>query len=364
MIQPQAPATTYKIKPPFPWFGGKSRAAAEIWSRFGNTPNYVEPFAGSLAVLLNRPHTPRTETVNDIDCYLSNFWRALKQDPESVASWADHPVNEADLHARHLWLLGREEFRARMKTDPDYYDSKIAGWWVWGICQWIGSGWCDSDCYYDDQKLPHLGDAGRGIHRPSQKLPHLGDAGRGIHRPSQQLPHLGDAGRGIHRPSQQLPHLGNAGMGIHDYMNALSLRLRPVRVACGDWSRVVGDSVTYRHGMTSILLDPPYSHDERQDDLYAHDNDVANDVREWAVENGDNPLLRIALCGYSDFKHPERDMPQNWTKYSWKARGGYGSQGDGRGRENANRETIWFSPHCLNGQSSMPLFASAWGDDE
>jgi site-specific DNA-adenine methylase len=37
---------------PFPWFGGKSRAAKLIWSRLGDVPNYVEPFAGSLAVLL------------------------------------------------------------------------------------------------------------------------------------------------------------------------------------------------------------------------------------------------------------------------------------------------------------------------
>ena len=36
----------------------------------------VEPFAGSLAVLLGRPTPPRTETVNDADCYLSNFWPA------------------------------------------------------------------------------------------------------------------------------------------------------------------------------------------------------------------------------------------------------------------------------------------------
>ncbi len=40
------------LKAPFPWFGGKSRAAELIWSRLGDVSNYVEPFAGSLAVLL------------------------------------------------------------------------------------------------------------------------------------------------------------------------------------------------------------------------------------------------------------------------------------------------------------------------
>ena len=310
------------LKSPFPWFGGKSRASAEIWNRFGDVPNYVEPFAGSLAVLLNRPHAPHTETVNDIDAYLSNFWRALRAAPDEVAHWADWPVSEPDLHARHLWLLGRAEFRERMMADPDFYDAKIAGWWVWGLCQWIGSGWCDSTCYFD----------------ASQQLPHLGNAGMGIHRPSQQLPHLGNAGRG----------------GFREYMLALADRLRSVRVACGDWTRVMGDSITFRHGVTAVLLDPPYSHDERQADLYANDHDVAADVRQWAIENGDNQLLRVALCGYEG----EHEMPDTWSIYRWKARGGYGSQGNSAGRENAARECIWFSPHCLGDHDNLPIFKS------
>src|SRR5689334_19180994 len=43
------------LKAPFPWFGGKSRVASLVWERFGEVRNYVEPFAGSLAVLLGRP---------------------------------------------------------------------------------------------------------------------------------------------------------------------------------------------------------------------------------------------------------------------------------------------------------------------
>jgi site-specific DNA-adenine methylase len=65
------------LRAPFPWFGGKSRAAPLVWEAFGNVANYIEPFAGSLAVLLGRPTPPQTETVNDLDCYLANFWRAL-----------------------------------------------------------------------------------------------------------------------------------------------------------------------------------------------------------------------------------------------------------------------------------------------
>ncbi len=331
-------------KPPFPWFGGKSRVASLVWERFGEVRNYVEPFAGSLAVLLNRPTPPGIETVNDLDCLLANFWRALKRDPEGVAEWADNPVNEADQHARHLWLCHQEEFRERMKTDPRYYDVVIAGWWVWGQCIWIGSGWCA-------RQLPHLGDAGKGVHR---KRPHLGNAGTGVHR---QLPHLGNAGTGVHR---QLPHLGNAGTGVCTasdltsgtperafllaYLRDLAERLRRVRVCCGDWKRILGPSPS-ACGLTGVFLDPPYADTaKRTSNLYATDStSVAHEVRRWALEHGDDPKMRIALCGYEG----EHEIPKTWECVKWKARGGYGSQGNSAGRDNAHLERIWFSPHCL-----------------
>ena len=154
--------------------------------------------------------------------------------------------------------------------------------------------------------------------------------------------------------NRQLPHLGDAGRGEHTaaYFKALSDRLRNVRVCCGSWNRVIGDSPTIKHGITGVFLDPPYSDDADRADLYsAEDFSVAHDVREWAIANGDNPLLRIALCGYEG----EHAMPDTWEAVAWKARGGYGSQGEGRGRANASRERIWFSPHCLKLPS---LFAS------
>jgi DNA adenine methylase len=328
-----------KLAAPFPWFGGKSRAAHLIWPRFGDVPNYVEPFFGSGAVLLARPDGWRgSETVNDKDGFVANFWRALQHDPQAVADHADWPVNENDQHARHVWLVAqRETLTAKLEGDPEFYDVKIAGWWVWGICCWIGSGWCSGDGPWrvdDAGKLVHLGTAGQGVHR---KLVHLGTAGRGVHR---KLVHLGTAGQGVHR---QLVHLGDAGQG--EWFAALAERLRRVRVCCGDWARVLGPTPTVKLGTTAVLLDPPYADSaDRTSDLYAEDSEsVAHDVREWAVANGDNPELRIALCGYAG----EHALPDGWQRVEWKARGGYGSQGDGRGRANAERETIWFSPHCL-----------------
>lgn len=197
------------MKAPFPWFGGKSRVAAQVWERFGPVPNYVEPFFGSGAVLLNRTSSPINETVNDKDCYLANFWRAVKLAPALVAEHADWPVNEADLHARHLWLVNQEGFRERMKSDPDYFDAKIAGWWVWGISQWIGSGWCTRPEWRGRAGCER---APKGIntsrHLPKGALwrtrPNLGS--NGVHR---KIPSTGNrGGLGVVRKRVQLKRGG------------------------------------------------------------------------------------------------------------------------------------------------------------
>ncbi len=345
------------IKAPFPWFGGKSRAASLIWARLGNVDTYNEPFAGSLAVLLSRPHPPRVETVNDLDCYLANFWRALQADPEAVAYYADYPVNETDLHARHLWLVKQAEFQAAMKADPEYFDPKIAGWWVWGQCLWIGSGWC-SRPEWTGRGVGAA--ANRGVHNQQmsgvqEKRPHIsnrhGDGGgQGVHAPrlSQQKPELrGDSGA----TGSGVVALARS-EGLFDYLQALSLRLRRVRVCCGDWKRVLTPSVSTYLGLCGVLLDPPYDHDMREQ-CYSEDHNISGEVREWAIANGDNPEFRIALCGYEG----EHAMPDTWEMVSWKAHGGYARTE--RGKENRERERIWFSPHCL--KADLPLFAEAHG---
>jgi hypothetical protein len=395
------------LRAPFPWFGGKSRVAHLVWDRFGEVRNYVEPFFGGGSVLLCRPGEPGIETVNDADAYLSNFWRAVAADPDQVAHHADWPVNEADLHARHRWLVETAAERvARVKTDPEYFDPKVAGWWVWGQCLWIGSGWCarpewtgraasgklpaiagrggGRGAYAKSRSAPEKRPAlagnggGNGVHKPSlgagawQKRPVLqhGEGGRGVHRLAHQVPDLsgdsGAAGRGIHasgfeRRYGKLPILAGTsiGKGIHrgsqglqQYMRALSERLRRVRVCCGDFERILGPAVTTCIGLTGVLLDPPYPEDGRAI-CYTQDGEgVWWRAYQWAIDNGHDPLLRIVVCGY---EHPDAVFPEGWTELAWKASGGYGRSA--RGKANARRERIWFSPHCLRatGQGSLPL---------
>jgi len=308
------------LQAPFPWLGGKSRVAKLVWERFGDVGNYVEPFFGSGAVLLGRPRIPNNayETVNDIDGFIANFWRSVAASADETLRWADGPTNEADLHARHIWLVNqREEFTARIMGDPEYHDPKVAGWWVWGISCWIGGNWCE--------KLGPWNRDGEGrICKVS--------TGLGVQR---RIPNMWRR-NGTHCESNR------------EKFGALQTRLRNVRVACGDWSRVLGPSCLPGSGATGIFLDPPY---EGFEDVYGSAN-VSSDVRKWAIENGEDPELRIAVCGYEG----EHEFPENWEKVEWKTAGGYARRNkDSENFQNRTRERIWFSPHCLRANQGVLL---------
>ena len=295
------------LKPPYPWMGGKAKITAEVWRRFGDVDCYVEPFFGGGAVLLAAPWPDnRTETVNDINAHLVNIWRALKADPDAVAYHASDLVSELDLHARGDWLFYRPdaaEFVEKVRSDPDFYDVKSAGWWVWGQSSWIGDNWGRREC----RSLPHLGNAGMDADDPTDTTRR---------------------------------------QGMREYFHQLCERLARVRVCCGDWTRVLGPCVTTVHGMTGVFLDPPYGVEDRADCYGEHDSrTVAQDVLKWCLENGDNPLLRIALCGYEN-EHNELEN-HGWDVFVWKANGGYSNFRKDKSNQNKSRERIWFNHQCL-----------------
>lgn len=65
------------MKPPFPYYGGKQMLAERLVALLPSHRHYVEPYAGSLAVLLAKPRVP-FETVNDLDGDLTNLWTQLR----------------------------------------------------------------------------------------------------------------------------------------------------------------------------------------------------------------------------------------------------------------------------------------------
>lgn len=75
---------TVAVAAPTPYYGGKSTLATTIAAMMPDHKRYVEPFAGSLAVLLAKPPS-RHEIVNDLDSDLMTFWRVLRDTPNELA---------------------------------------------------------------------------------------------------------------------------------------------------------------------------------------------------------------------------------------------------------------------------------------
>lgn len=285
-------------------------------------------------------------------------------------------VHNCEQHAIHAMLTGqRSQLAARLEGDVEYYDAKIAGQWVWLMSMWIGHGVLSGrgpwSVELDEEGYSVLvRNAKRDIENGiSRALPEMhSDRGvrSNIERKRLQSTQVGvrtATARGVNRKRFQMHEHGAVRpVDLYDWFQALSDRFRDVYVLCGDWSRAVTPSVTTYHGTVGMFLDPPYSDSERRGDLYGEDSyEVAHDVRKWCVENGDNPSLRIAMCGYSGEHDELEDL--GWERFEWKAAGGYGNQAKpgskAKGKKNAGREVIWFSPHCLKPSAGIQL-AMEW----
>jgi hypothetical protein len=350
-----------------------------VWQALGDVEHYVEPFAGSLAVLLQRPHLANrpyhSETVNDLDALLVNAWRAIQLDPDGVAEAASWPVSEVDLQARHYALVDwrTEKMVGRMRADPGYYDSVMAGWWLWGLSSWIGGGWCSGKGPWMPvdgimtkvgrpgvaSQLPHLSDSGRGVNAPQLREPGVGSG----------LPHLGNDGRGVNHAGLREPGVDYHPITmpkLREWMGYLCARLRHVRILCGDWRRALTGgatkilNVSMGGGHCGIFLDPPYADSAgRVMDIYTEDSGtVAHDVADWALAHGDDERYRIVMAGFEG-EHAGRFVDSGWREVEW-YQGGFlqGGMGNtGKGGSQMARDRLWMSPHCLGEREQMDLFA-------
>ena len=372
------------LKAPFPYFGGKSTVADKVWDALGQPKHYIEPFCGSAAVLLARPdYNPakHMETICDKDGFVANAWRGMQFAPDELAKYCDWPVNHADLNARRKYLNDNQNLLQQLCDDPEYFNAKMAGYWVWAMSCWIGSG------LVRPKAMPDVTNA-KGCHKTGiiEKRPNLGNAGQGV---AQDLTHI--AGRAPQKMNdqgvnQQIPLLnhetgvcrrptyGASGAhgvhkvslvdeigypkdvrepytpGIYYWFRQLSERLRRVRVVCGDWSRVCGGDWQDDRGTCGMFLDAPYNPKicNRDPKIYTEESaTVANDVREWCIPRGERKTYRIVLAGYYD-EHKILEDEYGWTVHKWSAHGGFANRGKGktRGEENRHKEALFFSPHC------------------
>ena len=392
------------LRAPFPWYGGKRRWADRIIARFGPVDVYSEPFAGSLAVLLaSAPH--KREVVCDTDGGICNFWRALAADPDQVAHWADWPTIHDDLTARHRylvrWVVDHED---DLRNDPEHYDAKVAGWWVWGISIWIGGGWCQPN--YRNQaapdripkiapngtgagisnkrpSIPTKSQGGKGVSVQRLKMPHDGrpatpggghptGAGVSAQRTTMpsgdgQRPHIGSRiggqGKSAQRPTGdgQIPKMAGSALGnnatftgerLRPWLQELAARLKGVIVLNRSWESAVTPSVLAQtdsgsHPPVGILLDPPYDTEGRDANVYGSDADGSSDAVAaaawtWAQANGDR--YRIAYCCH------EGDItriPDGWMSETQSFSGIRTTK-----RREDRQDQILFSPACLPDEQS------------
>ena len=132
-----------KIIQPLKWWGGKHYLAKDFIALMPRHLHYVEPYAGGLAVLLEKdPFDPSkfwgskcyeqgvSEVVNDINRELTNFWQVLQREdafaafrrrieatPFSQVEWGNakarqHPVTEMDVEAAVAFFVRCRQSRA------------------------------------------------------------------------------------------------------------------------------------------------------------------------------------------------------------------------------------------------------------
>ena len=101
------------------YFGAKTRLASRIVQLLPAHRSYIEPFAGSMAVLMAKPRATGIEVANDIDQDVMTFWRVLRDQPDELgrvcaltphsraeyaASWPLPPGLPDLERARRVWV--------------------------------------------------------------------------------------------------------------------------------------------------------------------------------------------------------------------------------------------------------------------
>jgi len=292
----------------FPYFGSKRRAAADVWALFSPDPVcYIEPFAGSLAVLLNRPNPDRArcEIAVDLDGLLVNFWRTVQRDPERLCRLTVGPVAETDIHAWNSTLIrDRSHVTEQLRADPVWHDTTLAAWWWMGASAWLGQGWTI--------------------------------------REARQRPHVDRTLKGAFA------------LGMTDERVAeVSARLAQVELLAGDWqdawTRSVTPSIIRRFKTVAVFLDPPYTLTTgRTPDLYASDVPLTEQVTDWCLSQPEH--VQTVVAGYLS-EYP-RLIEAGWAVKDWRAPNGYASTANAR----RQTDTLIVSPSCP-GWTPQPMIA-------
>ena len=136
------------------------------------------------------------------------------------------------------------------------------------------------------------------------------------------------------------------GERLRPWLQALAIRLKSVIVLNRSWESAVTPSVLAQtdsgaHPPVGILLDPPYTTEGRDANVYGSDADgtsdaVAEESWTWAQAHGDR--YRIAYCCHEG----DITIPDGWTSETQSFSGIRTAK-----RRGDRRDQILFSPACL-----------------
>lgn len=284
------------LSPPLPFYGKKDYVAPLIWKLLGSPVLYIEPFGGSLAVLLARPdYDPHKhwEVVGDLNGLIVNLYRAIKADAVAVAKLVDRMWAEQDLDAALRVINQRKPTLSDwLAENLNNYDVELAAYHLVLECYCLGS-------------------------MRTNKVSRLGR--RGVCAKSFVKVGVDEQGFVVNET-------------VYEWLRAIQNRLHFVDIYCRDWKKTIEISVgshtkylrmqdansTPRVG---VFLDPPYVADESHlikyiDTLTKQDLlKLRNEVLQWCIEMTNCPDMRIVLTGYEEYDELRK---HGWRVYNFR----------------------------------------------
>jgi len=138
-LRAYASAVDKPLTPPFAYHGGKSRLAPWIASLIPEHRIYVEPFAGSAAVLLAKPRA-QWECINDLDGAVVAFWQALRDQPDELErvcaltpyartelALSYEPTDDLLERARRFWIRSEQGIGRKTRVRTGWQVSTLDG---------------------------------------------------------------------------------------------------------------------------------------------------------------------------------------------------------------------------------------------
>ena len=322
----------------YTWFGCKKQVVDRVWQAWGSDITLTcEPFAGTAIVSLSAPDECHISNMylNDADAHVANVLRSVLYDPDEVIYHCCHPRLELDLHMIHDYLTSsKPSLRELLGTAIDACVPVLAGLWVWGINNWLGSGWCSDDLVLktpdkvalDNTDLDEFSGTWRNKLDHGNKLTErIATVRQKLNARNQITERLTDSPRYEH---------------VKDLVYSIYHRLRDAKILYGDFERVLTGS--YLESFTcGIFIDPPYP----QTDAYYDNNEDETFARalRWFIDNCDNPKYRIIFC-CQESNLVGIELPDKIRKEVWSRSGGYAQDK----KADRHTEVLLFSSACIN----------------